>query len=518
MNSAMSPWHQKKTNALTADQASEGERILRTGFWSAPTFGDIGLRDTNWSFAADLPRTVAWRAHQFEFTSALLAYDLLNDAGEGKDLLLSLVESWWRAFCNEERVMQNMPWHDHATALRLSNLLLLRSHASSAFLDDICAQHGDLLASEDFYNRGNNHGLDQSLALFEFGYEMQRPDMAALARERILEEIRMAFAADGGHVENSTGYHHFGISQVKAANDLSRAYTGEPIEQTGLAERAESILAHMTRPDRKLPHIGDTQDFTVRRLPQPRATDIVLEKSGWAIFRSDWDTKAVHGVLKCGFLSQSHRQDDDLSLSLFAHGEEWLIDGGLYAHQQKHPMRIFMRSATAHSLPYVVGVRPSRDLELVGPSSRIAGYDSSDEGLKVAAETGMWPGYLVSRTVEFRRGSSSLTLHDKIEANSDNAKARVAERTAKGYRNFGVRFLIPADKRLLRDPSGVTIVGKSKALRIETALPSKITKGKESPELVGWRSTRANDAQPAFDLSFTTDAASLNTTFELAWA
>ncbi|MEP9374091.1 heparinase II/III family protein [Mesorhizobium sp. KR1-2] len=514
----VSDWHRSRMTQI-ANEAEAGLGIIHSGQWVVPGFQPVVINEEVWPIPEQVPRTLAWKLHQFAFLPSLIAYDRKMNSTLGSELVSKLIRRWWSIYRNTSRVKTNMAWHDHATALRLSNFLLLRSSTgqADAFLDRICAEHAELLATERFYERGNNHGFDQSLALFEYGHEMGRSELHALAATRIKEEIQTAFAVDGGHVENSTGYHHFGISQVQRANDLSMAYTGKPLETTGLVEKAENILAHMTRPDRKLPHIGDTQDFVVRRLPQPAIDDITLTKSGWSFFRSGWDTKAVHGAFKCGYLSQSHRQDDDLALSLFAHGEEWLIDGGLYAHQPKDPMRIYMRSAHAHGLPYVFGMNATREIATIGRQSRIIQSVSTPEAFEVTGGTRMWAGFEARRTIKFDRLTKSISIRDTISPLTDKARKHALDRSAKGYAVYGTRFLVPADKAVSRSNGKVVIGGTNVALAIETSLPSKIVKGQEQPSLVGWRSTKANAASPAFDISFTTTAEAMDETFALWW-
>jgi hypothetical protein len=512
-----SRWHLARFSSIESE-ADIGSTIVDTQKWNVRGFDTVSISDSMWNEVDSYPRTLAWKLHQLAFCSSLIAFDRKYNSTQGSALAERMITSWWRMFQSSPHDKSNMAWHDHGTALRLQNLLLLRSHLPpSSFLDDLCIQHGRLLMSESFYSRGNNHGLDQSLALFECGHEMATAEMHQIASARILDEIKVAFAADGGHVENSTGYHHFGINQVKLANELAIAYTGKAIEQTRLVERAEAILSHMTRPDRKLPHIGDTQDFIVRRLPQPAETDLTLPDCGWSIFRSGWDAQAVHGVLKCGFLSQSHRQDDDLSISLFAFGEEWLVDGGLFAYQPNDPMRIYMRSHAAHSLPYVVGMKASRDLSSIGHFSRITSYTTNSEFYHVSAVTRMWPGFEAQRTVHFDRFTSSLHIHDRIRPLSEAARMRAAERSQRGYAVYGTRFLIPDVRSILRGPDGARIVGSTRSLQILSTLRSKLIKGQTEPAIAGWRSTSVNSAIPAFDLSFLSSSAEYDEHFHLHW-
>ncbi|MDK1389755.1 hypothetical protein ILFOPFJJ_06151 [Ensifer psoraleae] len=517
---SVSPWHERKLGLLTEKQASSGREIIVSRTWQSSQFGAVSLDDGHWNHLDDKPRTLGWQIHQFAFMHDLIAYDRHSRSKHGSELALAMIDQWWAKFRAVPMVRTNMAWHDHATALRLSNFLLLRSHfgaRGSALLDEICRRHASLLKQEDFYERGNNHGFDQSLILFEYSQEMGDSEAERLARDRIRFEISAAFAPDGGHVENSTGYHHFGIAQVKHANEIVMAYTGEEIDTPGFMEKAELILAHMTRPDRKLPHIGDTADFTVRRLPQPAFSDLALQDSGWAFFRSGWDTQALHGSFKSGYRSQAHRHDDDLSLSLFALGEEWLIDGGMFAHQPKDPMRIYMRSADAHSLPFVVGVPAWRDMAAIGQHSRIASSRSSETNFEVTGETKMWRGFDARRTVVFDRLKRTITIRDQIEPVSDAAHQRVKSRTDRGYATYGTRFLTPNDKRVIRMPDGVRISGQSGTLSIQSRVTCKIISGQSVPTIAGWRSTKPNNVEPASDVSFLVTTHSMDETFVLCW-
>ncbi|WP_037437170.1 heparinase II/III domain-containing protein [Sinorhizobium fredii] len=515
-----SRWHEKKLGILTELQAASGRKIIIDKAWEPPHFGSVSLADGHWEHVDDKPRTLGWQLHQFAFMPALIAYDRHNETMEGSELALTLVDQWWSKFRDTPMVRTNMAWHDHGTALRLSNFLLLRSHLGgprNPLLDDICRQHASLLKQEDFYERGNNHGFDQSIILFEYSQEMADGEAEQLARERINFEISAAFAPDGGHVENSPGYHHFGIAQVKLANEIGLSYTGEEMATAGLVERAEMILAHMTRPDRKPPHIGDTSDFTVRRLPPPSSNDLVLPDSGWAFFRSGWDTQALQGVFKSGYRSIAHRHDDDLALSLFALGEEWIIDGGMFAHEPKDPMRVYMRSAHSHSLPYVVGLKAVRDMAAIGQHSRIVSSRSSKTTFEVTGETKMWQGFDARRTVVFDRLKRTVTIKDQIEPVSDEARERASSRVDKDYAVYATRFLIPGDKQVSRTPNGVQIKGQSATLHIESSVRCKIVSGQSAPTLAGWRSTKPNEVMPAFDVSFLVSAHSMEETFTLCW-
>ena len=87
--------------------------------------------------------------------------------------------------------------------------------------------------------------------------------------------------------------------------------------------------------------------------------------------------ETVYLVLKSGFLSRVHRHEDDLSIILYGHGEDWLIDSGLYRYQEDDPLRRDMRSAPAHNIAIVDDVPQIRGAEGVG-RSRIESFRLQD--------------------------------------------------------------------------------------------------------------------------------------------
>jgi hypothetical protein len=520
-------WHEQRLAQIPSGHADAGKRLVETGRWKAPHHADMEL--TLQTIANCTDRSLAWMLHQFGYASCLIAHDRASATTDGAQFLQKLAGEWWARYKDGPYEKSSAPWHDHATGLRLQNLLLLRTHLRQnamdhSWLDRICDFHAELLASKEFYNANNNHGLDQSIALFEYAGEMRdvrnTANHAKLAASRIAHEIGRAFAEDGGHIENSAAYQSYGINQAQHAADIGVAYTGKPI---GLSperhEQARRALAFMTRPDGKLVLVGDTVDFRARRQPAPDDDELVLRRSGWAMFRSDWTTQAHHLVFRCGHLSNFHRHDDDLSISLFAFGEEWIIDGGQYKHEPTDPFRIYMRSADAHSLPAPTGRRAVRDLERLGPGSLIVSASRDGDKSIVCGESLMFNGFRMSREVIFDRADRSITLRDRGEALSSEAKEALQVRLDRDHSTFLTRFLVPTGKRVLRlENGGVEICGKrQRRLRIETRLPARIVTGQKPPRTIGWRSTLVNKVEEATDITFLSRDAVFDETFRLSW-
>lgn len=334
-------------------------------------------KDRNWQ----------WSLHAFNFF--MKHYDKDGHFfSESLEFLDQLLEDWLEKFVSPAKDSE-FPWHDHATALRLDRVIeyykflkeknILTENQSKIFKSFILI-HCEKLAQESFYSQHTNHGFDQAVSLFQasalFGYD----DFKELALKRFIDELKFAFTTEGIHVENSPGYHKGMITNVLRALALIKKHGEVALEGFDLPlflNNAIEFLMYCMRCDYRLAYIGDTPTYgldltldenkniplysTLKKLsgkitleknellPQVK----LYEKSGYFFYRSDWSNikNSTHIIMKCGYLSPYHRQDDDLNILLSGMGEDWLIDSGLYSHNQKDLVRIYMRSARAHNVP-----------------------------------------------------------------------------------------------------------------------------------------------------------------------
>jgi hypothetical protein len=170
----------------------------------------------------------------------------------------------------------------------------------------------------------------------------------------------------------------------------------------------------------------------------------VFPRSGYAIFRDAWHdagdfAETVYLSFKCGFLSNYHRHDDDLSLVLFAFGEEWLIDSGLFGYEENHPIRRYMRSPEAHNT-VVLAADVIRNLaEMPAPGSGMIAQETDSAHAVVTGRSLMYRGFVVERRVDYLK-PDKIVLHDQIMTRP----AGICVKT-----NFAVLFHTPADKRIV---------------------------------------------------------------------
>ncbi len=420
----------------------QGEQLCG-GAFALGDFEPVRLPDDlTWAEDPLTDRRWLWLFHGWSFTPALLALGWFVDepVSAAQRRLLDLALDWSRKN-HGTAAPSPMSWHDHATGLRLEQLLRIWEVARGGYLVDADAcqeilqmvvSHCSTLARDSFYTARTNHGYDQMIALLSASQVFCELEGAAgwrdLALERLAAEVRAGFTSEGVHTENSPGYHASMLHRLVVLQKMLKAYGLQfDFAFDDVLDRGLRFLAQVTRPDGRMPIIGDTQarpvspsfrkctDYASHPVytfvqsggaeGQPDEETVhVYEESGYAIFRDAWTgpggpDDTVHMVFKCGHLSRYHRQDDDLSIVLYAHGGDWLIDAGLYRYEEKEDLRRFVRSDVAHNLPRLAGVDVNR--QLPDPERRPRMQRLADEGAAVTATTNMYPGFELRRTVRF---------------------------------------------------------------------------------------------------------------------
>ncbi|RVT80652.1 hypothetical protein DXV76_20995 [Rhodobacteraceae bacterium CCMM004] len=521
-------------DTLRGTAAGRGRLLVDYGIWAASYFAPHSLsRPVDWTANPTGNRSWAFLLHSFSFVPDLLAHDAALGGTRGRDLSWALMTDWWAAhgdLCAEPP----MAWHDHATALRAHNWMLvaqrLREDAPSTGADGddaphalpqdtwhaMAARHAEALADPARYSRGTNHGFDQSMVLYELAADAAfdavpelRGTWGDVAVARIAHEIGTAFGADHGHRENSVLYHEFGLIQllrVQALRTRLAEVAGLPplSDQAALIDRATLVMAHMIGPDTTFPLIGDTvrktpsDIFRTHPLPPsypaydfartggergaaPGDRGLVCRETGWFAMRSDWgDGLAVSLLGRCGYRSPYHRQDDDQSFTLKGWAEDWIIDGGLLSYEEKTPMRRYMRSWKAHSLSAPTGVEAARDLDATGAAARITTVVQRPKRLVLGTASRLFGDYVTTRDFEIARqkpedGRLSVVLTDTLIPGTDAALASRMALRAKGAATYVTRFLLPDDKRIAIDAAEaeVRIAGTraTLVLSIQAAVP-----------------------------------------------
>lgn len=561
--------HVSATDAQTLSKtaAGRGELFLRHRLLATAYFPSTPITvPLDWTIDPFENRSWVFLYQQMTFVNDLLSYDEDHKSTEGRVLVMDILRDWWAQFSTPEHAPK-MAWHDHGTALRAFNLIAVQqalpqdADQDLAFVRQVMTSHATHLANPAHYTQGTNHGLDQSMALYQLAAcgAADTPETceahAALAVTRIRHEIDTAFAPDGGHRENSVSYHQFGLMQLNRVRSLMAAYAGGGLptvtDLDTLIETATQNLINLLGPDGLMPQIGDT---AIKALPNifartpredwpacyrqylyaisggtrgraPKRNVMVLPASGWISVRNHWrDTTAVHLLAHCAYASNYHRHDDDQSFVLKGYGEDWIIDGGLYQYAERDPYRQYLRSYRSHSLSAPTGEKPLRDCARYDGRSGIDLWQTTPKQTYVHTSSDMFPGHHSTRSFLFQNTPDTddvtLTLTDHLAPRTEAAlKRRIKMIEAHGY-CYTSRFIAPVDKEVSIDRNTVKIRGKTLSLHLTCDGPISdihIATGAKTPQIDGWRSTKYGTLEPAHSVEFRYAVPELTTHFRLAW-
>lgn len=455
------------------------DKLVLEGRYAFRNYGEESVYvPVNWGLGQPGRDNLSWQLHSLPFLRDLIFAHSKTGSVKYIDSAFLLIKNWL-----EENTSDPLPspfsWNDHSTALRLVNLSYFFVYIfkyTPAKVDQLnlisllVDRHIQVLSCEDFYVKGTNHGLDQSFALYQaaliFKFLKSSDDAKAIALTRLKYELNKSFSAEGVHIENSPEYHCVILSSTLQVNSYIEEVEGSGLlgDTSKFINEALIFLAHCIKPDGKLVPIGDTLDLPPKnefkwldkysgynqyRFALTKAVEgapvqakcQVYPESGYAFFHGNQKLpyeQQLHMVLKCGFLSHYHRQDDDNNINLFAYGEEWLADGGLYKHDHSDPQREYIRSHYSHNIVAPIGEKAERRY-CPSPSPKITEWSIDECSATITGVTSMYKGYEWRRklTYEFEDDFSIVDDICMLESNE--------EKNFTGYEQF---WQIPYEKNV----------------------------------------------------------------------
>ncbi|MDH5831178.1 heparinase II/III family protein [Luteimonas sp. M1R5S18] len=432
----------------------------------------------DWRVWEGADRNTRWRHHGFGLAGCYVKI-LEEDRPRGARLLRSLIKDWYRANAVVAPPDPEFSWGDHSTPIRLRQTiaiyLLLRKHglADREFTLDVLRLVNShtriLLEDPDIRMRRSNHAVDQAYAIFlsgaVFPFIDYSLDPLSEAQTRAVFEANHLVARDGVQTENSPEYHRWVPTRTFALLEGLARFQETPVPP-GMKRRmtgATWFAAWITRPDGTLPQIGDTgrvpQTFRApKSVPKaarealayvksngregraPEGDTRIFATSGYLIHRDRWspglESDDLHMVFKCGFLSSGHRHDDDGNLVLYSHGEDWLIDAGLFGYEKTRPEREYVRSPLAHnvSVPLGMGTTRSTGTPRFKQNRKQWGLFPDRLGMRARCRSFMYVDAEYIRDFELVPGTG-VTLQDKFDGLSGDAQVMTI-------------FRFPPDKRI----------------------------------------------------------------------
>lgn len=413
----------------------------------------------NWEVDPFNNRSWQWALHWFDFNKHLLAFHYKTHNDEVLYKLKELINSWIDTYLHDENTNFEFIWHDHATSLRAEQVLLLLYYLKKynhlwmtknfSFVSKLFVTLnviGKKLEEEEFYSKYTNHGLEQVRVLMLLGLILNNKAWVDISILRLNDELEFSFTNEGVHKENSPGYHQF---VFKVFLSIIEEFPSHVLKDLGpkfndIASKALTYITYILRPDKNLPIIGDTElkpitdsynnffSGTVeyenfiyslnqgRRGVAPLKNNIVYPKSGYAIFRNTWGndknfTDSIQLIFKAGCLSKYHHQQDENSFVLYAFGEDWLIDSGLYNYINKDPIRNYVRRRQAHNIPVISNTSYDHD-DFNHRINNWSIYDYSEDNFNpyIAAKNRVLVTVEHDRKIIFDTNRQSLLMKDKV--------------------------------------------------------------------------------------------------------
>jgi Heparinase II/III-like protein/Heparinase II/III N-terminus len=530
--------HPRKSE-LDAAAIREGELEIRPGLTV-----EVADWDSFWLEPPIEERNAGWRMNSMLMLDGLTSHAQHAVNYEAADMALAILHAWARANVGRKPASA-MAWHDHATALRQTRILRLyevmrrldRLNANEhRFFIKLAAMHANALRDEKFFSGFNNHGLDQSIALYMSSRVMGMCEQAVawrdVSRTRILALLEQQFThSDCVHVENSPEYHASVLLRFVHVRHMFEHYEDhEPLAALdSVLSRAMAFLGTIMRPNGFLPLLGDTEEraLNVRAFKDlkgsreyrelawlltdgetgnmPRTGFRLFEEAGYAVYadypEGEIDYRRVmHLVMKCGLKSTYHRHDDDNSITLHALGRDWLIDSGLFLHEAADKRRIYVRSPAAHTVSMPLGASTRR--QPFGEPDAFWGVRESEAGEGVLHAVTGTSRMFVNHTYDRRLDIMSATafrLHDRIVSHEPSPRVVAS------------CFQVPADLVLVSCDDASEVVfedGEGRRFTIrKSAGPDTsldVVCGQDGDELRGWTSPRYNVLEPCHHVRFRT--------------
>lgn len=323
----------------------------------------INYSDNSRSFQLYLqslnPIRILTRAYELTHDSYYLAY--------GKMVIKS-----WKKYSDlvENRKNNYFVFCDHSVAGRSNNLIYYgKICLDSDYIDDelmtilyeILEEGGVWLADFKNYKQKHNHGIMQDEALLHLGVLLKRDNWVKIARIRLYEQYKHAFAKDGVHVENSPAYHQMVYSMFNRISDWLKS-VGDLFENNNVM--AIDYLDWVCMPNGYLAQIGDSAGYKKAgyraEISEKRSVKdyhVMFAYSGIYFYRSCIDknpSEDTWKTIKAGYSCKTHKHADDGSFILYSKGYEIFSDCGFCGYKRDDFQRYIM-SAKAHNCVIVDG-------------------------------------------------------------------------------------------------------------------------------------------------------------------
>ncbi|MCM1989298.1 alginate lyase family protein [Oceanirhabdus seepicola] len=525
-------------SAINKDYINAAEKIIRDDIYMIPPYGSTSYpKSINWTEDPKNTRSFMRLLHGHFFINDLVAAYKKSKKVEYLLKGFEIIKDW---ILNNpyNNPAHKMAWHDETTASRLMTWIsffnearkLLNDNESELFLKSIFL-HVKLLSSSNFYSKNTNHGMfqDQALIIYsDYFWEFNNSkNINKLACSRMKEYFDFIFSSEGIHLEHSPKYHQMIAQYLKKYGDyLNSVNSPFSKELINLYNKASKFATYIIKPDGYLPQIGDTDRLRARsgiwiNNPYyryavtkgregrvPLENDKVFPKSGYAIFRDDWQKKekGVYILFIAAYHVAYHKHCDDLSLWIYSNGDI-IRESGPNGFDYKNKFTRYTYSSFSHntlivdnkSLPRTDGKYKSvrlTEYKVDKNISRVTGINERFEGVKHI------------RTVEYFKDTKNITITDNIKSEKEH--------------EYKLLWNLADDiKPVIKGTKILLYRGKVLVMRVSIETNTKFSirtiRGQVKPFVLGWICEKFCQQKPtsALIIGFTGRNVSIKTKFTI---
>jgi Heparinase II/III N-terminus/Heparinase II/III-like protein len=410
---------------------AEADRMLRGTYFN----GDHTQVAFKWPFdPEDLDRgPLSWRLYFAAFIvpdRLIKAYTLT-----GREAYFEKAVEFIKAWHTYEKSVwlpRGLFWNDHAVAERVYVLVdVWRVYRTRADFDPTVAEQilamldrcAKLLAKPDHFTFATNHGVMQNLALMHLGVAVPQLASAeeyfATGRRRIEQQFAFYLSPEGPVLENSAGYHRFGLGLIGMySRYISLSGQVFPTDWLQRYVKAMDYFALLRRPDGSLPLVGDTdtkldaaappalqgnppdlhQSLGTRTDWRPSRSVALFPLSGYSIWwngLADWPNERDLSQLLVtwsNFPGHGHQRAEDLSVLFWAAGQTWWTNVGYWSYGD--PARLAAESWQGSGAPHALA-EPARSIR----STAIKGFGYENDARALDLERTTEDGLRIRRQI-----------------------------------------------------------------------------------------------------------------------
>lgn len=365
--------------------------------------------------------------------------------------------------------------------------------------------HQSFLAQPSHFNTTSNHGLWESMGLFETTRVVPDSAMTMTALKRLMQIVQIGVSGRGLEKEHAVAYHFYFSRWLwqysEYLQSLDRLRWNDLPALAAAAKRMRDATWYMYDHAGRMPQIGDTDDATVKKVRERRrgADPVMFDpESGYAIYKDPDDTRNHRYVFFCiqnekNRLPMPHHVHNDMMAVYYSYdGEVILGDGGRYSYSSS-VMRRFFQSSSAHNV-----IMSARFLAISNSSTSLA-REVWCEYRKDEVTFGLgFPNMMIKRSVEIPRKKAVVRVRDSLDVGEKHV---ALWNLGMDVSSFGIGEVTVTDGRRVHTFHLGTRRGQHFIMKLSVSGENRdpneieIIKGSEKP-LLGWQSPDYNMSWP----------------------